>query len=252
MPQETWARGPPDARDRDRDGGGGGGGGGFRGAGGMGGFRPPPGRWAERRAAAEEGGGAGAGGGGNKDYGGGGGERERGDGGGGKGFAPRGDRGDREKDLEKWGKVCAGVCFFSPAVRGCHVVSREINVLGRRRCCCVAVAIVVVAAAANFPLLLSCVTLWLCILSIMDFFLAHPHRHSHRCDRFLVGIDSHKNISKQLTRAETSGAARLNPLGWTTVWRFPFAHACGTNFVKYFLRTNSQRRADFRQEMEVV
>eukprot|EP00903_Cladosiphon_okamuranus_P008364 g8042.t1 len=89
MPQETWARGPPETRDRDRDGG-------FRGgAGGGGGFRPPPGRWAERRAAAEERGGGG------KDYGGGGGER--GDGGS-KGFA-RGDRGDREKDLEKWGKV---------------------------------------------------------------------------------------------------------------------------------------------------
>lgn len=95
MPQETWARGPPEARDRDRDGGG------FRGgAGGGGGFRPPPGRWAERRAAAEERGGGG------KDYGGG--VGERGDGGG-KGFA-RGDRGDREKDLEKWGKV-RGVCL---------------------------------------------------------------------------------------------------------------------------------------------
>lgn len=100
MPQETWARGPPEARDRDRDRDGGG----FRGgAGGGGGFRPPPGRWAERRAAAEE---RGGGGGGGKDYGGGGGER--GDGGG-KGFA-RGDRGDREKDLEKWGKVCT--CRF--------------------------------------------------------------------------------------------------------------------------------------------
>lgn len=96
MPQETWARGPPEARDRDRDGGG------FRGGGGGGGgFRHPPGRWAERRAAAEERGGGG------KDYGGGGGER--GDGGG-KGFA-RGDRGDREKDLEKWGKVCVCVCL---------------------------------------------------------------------------------------------------------------------------------------------
>ncbi|CAM9462053.1 unnamed protein product [Ectocarpus sp. 6 AP-2014] len=98
MPQETWARGPPEVRDRDRDPGGFRGGGG---GGGMGGFRPPPGRWAERRAAEEAGGGGGAG----KDYGGGGGggDRERGDGGG-KGFG-RGDRVDREKDLEKWGKV---------------------------------------------------------------------------------------------------------------------------------------------------
>ncbi len=91
MPQETWARGPPESRDRDRDGG-------FRG--GNGGFRPPPGRWAERRAAAEEGGG-GAG--------------ERGDGGG-KGFAARGgDRGEREKDLQKWGKVRA--CFWPVRLR---------------------------------------------------------------------------------------------------------------------------------------
>ncbi|CAN0005936.1 unnamed protein product [Pylaiella littoralis] len=91
MPQETWARGPPETRDRDA--------GGFRGGAGGGGFRAPPGRWAERRAAEE--GGAGGGGGGGKDYGGGGGG---GGDGGSKAFA-RGDRGDREKDLEKWGKV---------------------------------------------------------------------------------------------------------------------------------------------------
>lgn len=84
MPAETWARGPPEARDRDRDGGG------FRagGGGGMGGFRPPPGTWAERREVREGGG---------KDYGGGGGMKD---------FVR--DRADREKDLEKWGKVrCA-------------------------------------------------------------------------------------------------------------------------------------------------
>ena len=81
MPAETWAKGPPEARERERDTGG------FRGggAGGMGGFRPPPGRWAERRA--DEGGGKDYGGGGMKDFG--------------------RDRGDREKDLEKWGKVSA-------------------------------------------------------------------------------------------------------------------------------------------------
>lgn len=49
----------------------------------MGGFRPPPGGWAER---GREGSGV-------KDY-----ERS-----GGKDFMR--DRGDREKDLEKWGKV---------------------------------------------------------------------------------------------------------------------------------------------------
>lgn len=81
MPVETWAKGPPEARERERDTGG------FRGggAGGMGGFRPPPGRWAERRA--DEGSGKDYGGGGMKDFG--------------------RDRGDREKDLEKWGKVSA-------------------------------------------------------------------------------------------------------------------------------------------------
>ena len=76
MPPETWARGPPEGRDRDRDRERDGGG--FRGGGGVGGFRPTTGRWADRRT--DDGGGGGL-----------------------KDFAR--DRVDREKDLEKWGKV---------------------------------------------------------------------------------------------------------------------------------------------------
>lgn len=84
LPGETWARGPPDPRDRDRDGPSG-----FR-HGGMGGFRGPGGStWAERRA---EGGGKDYGV-GNKDF-----------------MRDRVDRSERDKELDKWSKV--GCCHW--------------------------------------------------------------------------------------------------------------------------------------------